>query len=254
MTNTLNISEEKHYTLVQIDNGKVNGITTELLVDLRETFLRLDKEESNKAIILAGRPHCFSAGIDIVSYAKDTDEGRDDFWVAFHSAIQAMVRYSKPFVCAITGYAPAGATILTCTADYRIMGKGAKHRIGMHEFKMSMQIPEFLCDIYAYTIGEKNAWEAVQQAKLFTSDEAVAIGLVNESVEVEEVLDRAAAYIKRQVQVYPKVFQQSKKYFRKELLKKLDIDIPTKVKEFADFNKDPNLKAMLEIFLTSLKK
>ena len=154
---TLQIEQKKDYTIVQIDNGKVNGITTKLLADLKDTFLSLDKDQSTKGIILTGRPHCFSAGINVKELAISTPEEVNEFWVQYHLALQAMIRFSKPFICAITGYAPAGATILACTADYRIMGKGEKHRIGMHEFKMSMQIPELLCDIYAYTLGEKQA-------------------------------------------------------------------------------------------------
>ena len=251
---TLQIEQKKDYTIVQIDNGKVNGITTKLLADLKDTFLSLDKDQSTKGIILTGRPHCFSAGINVKALALSTPEEVNEFWVQYHLALQAMVRFSKPFVCAITGYAPAGATILVCTADYRIMGKGEKHRIGMHEFKMSMQIPELLCDIYAYTLGEKQAWEAVQKAKLFTSDEALTVGLVNESVEVEEVLERAEKYMKRQVAVYDKVYIKSKRLFRKGLLAIVDRDFAALEKDIAADNDDPKVKMMLQMFLASLKK
>jgi len=251
---TLQIEQKKDYTIVQIDNGKVNGITTQLLADLKTIFLALDADDSTKGIILTGRPHCFSAGINVKAIALSTPEEVNEFWVQYHLALQAMVRFSKPFVCAITGYAPAGATILACTADYRIMGKGEKHRIGMHEFKMSMQIPELLCDIYAYVLGEKQAWEATQKAKLYTSDEALTVGLVNESVEVEEVLARAEKYMKFQVNVYDKVYKTSKRFFRKGLLKVVDRDFDPMLKEIAADNADPKVKMMMQMFIASLKK
>lgn len=250
---TLNLEYKKDYVIVQIDNGKVNGITTQLLAELKDVFQKFETDDGVKGVILAGRPHCFCAGIDIVSIAKSTPQDMVVFWREFLGALQAMIRLSKPYVCAVTGYAPAGGTILACTGDYRIMGKGDKHKIGMHEFKMSLQIPECLSDIYAYTIGEKQAWEAVQKAKLFSSDEALAIGLVNESVAVEEVLPRAEKYLKKQMAVYDKVYRKSKKYFRKGLLKAVDFDIEERIPAIVSDYNDPKLKMMMEMFLASLK-
>ena len=218
-TQTLNIIPKENYVIVQIDNGKVNAINTPLLEDIKSTFEALDQDAAVKGAILAGRPHAFSGGLDVMSLATLDYEGSVHFWESYMYAMQALVNFSKPLVCAITGYAPAGATILTLCTDYRIMGKGPKHVVGMHEFKMHMQIPEMLCDVYAYHLGEIKAWKAVQNAQLFNSDEAMAIGLVDESVEVDEVLERSEAYLKKQIHVFHKVFSTSKKYFRKQLHK-----------------------------------
>ena len=69
------------------------------------------------------------------------------------------------------------------------------------EFKLQMQIPEMLCDVYAYHLGEIRAWKAVQNAELFNSDQALAVGLVDESVEVEEVMARAEKHLKKQMKI-----------------------------------------------------
>ncbi len=252
---TLEIEIKDDYALVQLTNGKVNAINTPLLLDLKKVFDALDKDENIKGAILTGRPHVFSAGLDVVSLATMDEKGHLNFWESYMYAAQSLVNFSKPLVCAITGYAPAGATILTLCTDYRVMGKGAKHVVGMHEFKMHMQIPEMLCDVYAYHLGEIKAWKAVQQAKLYNSDEALAIGLVDESVEVEEVLERAEIYLKKQTEIYHKVFSESKKLFRKKLRKIVnESDIPELARQTVEFNNDPELKAKVVAFLMSLKK
>ena len=251
---TLNIERKGNYVIIQIDNGKVNAINQKLAADLKTAFEKFDEDADIKGLILAGRPHGFSAGLDIVSLAKGGVEGSKVFWTSYLGALQSMVRFSKPFVCAITGYAPAGATILTLCADYRVMGKGEKHVIGMHEFKMSMQIPELLCDIYAFQIGEKKAWKAVQQARLFTSDEAVDIGLVDESVEVDEVLGRAEKHLKKLIGVYGPVYTRSKEYFRKGLLTLVDRPIEPMVEQIAKDSEDPFVLQTMQMFLGSLKK
>lgn len=252
---TLKVSTRDDYVIVQLDNGKVNAINTPLLKDLKAVFKDLDQDKDVKGVLLAGRPHGFSAGLDVVSLAKLEEAGHLDFWETYMEVMQLMVGFSKPLVCAITGYAPAGATILTLCTDYRVMGKGAKHVLGMHEFKLQMQIPELLCDVYAYYLGEVKAWNAIQQSRLFNSDEALAVGLVDESVEVEAVLPRAEKHLKSQIRIYNKVFHQSKKYFRKGLYKMvMDRDIKALAREQVAFSSDPYLTGMVKAFVHSLKK
>lgn len=252
---TLNIELKENYAIVVLNNGKVNAINTPLLKDLQKTFADLEKDTTVNGVILAGRPHVFSGGLDVMSLATMNAEQMVDFWETYMYVMQNLVAFSKPLVCAMTGYAPAGATILTLCTDYRIMGKGAKHVVGMHEFKMSMQIPEMLCDVYAYHLGELKAWKAVQQARLFNSDEALAEGLVDESVEVEEVMGRAEKHLTKLMKVHPKVYAQSKKYMRRQLHKiVLDRDVKAIAKETVAFNQDPQLQAYVIEFMMSLRK
>ena len=250
----MNIISKNDYAIVEINNGKVNAINESLSRDLMEAFSQLGQDDEVKGVILAGRPNCFSAGLDIVSLAQADREGGKDFWRAYLGAVQSMIRFPKPLVCAITGYAPAGATILTLCADYRVMAKGDKHKIGMHEFRMSMLIPEMMSDVYAYHLGEKQAWKAVQQARLFSSDEALEIGLVDESVEVEEVLGRAEKHLKKVMGVYLPVYAKSKEYFRKALLKLVDRPIEPMIETIAEGYDDPFVKQSMSMFLMSLKK
>ncbi len=249
---TLQLEQKNSYTIITMDNGKVNAINTELIKELGDAFRMLDKDESNNGILLTGRPHCFSAGLDVYSLAAGGVEGGKVFWKHYLETLQAMVRYSKPFVCGITGYAPAGATVLAICADYRIMGKGEKHVIGMNEFKMNLLIPEMLADIFAYGMGEKEAWKAVQKIKLFNSDEALAIGLVDESVAVEEVLPTAEKQMERFGRIHPPIYQKTKSYLRKGLLKIVDRDVQKMIDEIILNMEDPFTQQMLQFFLASM--
>lgn len=142
-----------------------------------------------KGVVLTGHTGAFSAGLDVIEQASMTDIQAESFWTDYYGALQAMVRYSRPFVCAISGYAPAGATILTLCADYRIMAEEPKHVIGMHEFKLSMQIPELLMDIWSYTLGEQKAFQSLQESKLFSAEEALAENIVQAIAPEHQVFE-----------------------------------------------------------------
>lgn len=251
---TLLVEKKEDYAIVVLNQGKVNAINTNLLTDLKIVFQSLSADERVKGVILSGRPHVFSAGLDIMHIATLGAEGGKAFWIHYMEVMKELVEFPKPLVCAITGYAPAGATILTLCTDYRIMGRGPKHVIGMHEFKMNMQIPELLSDVYAYHLGEVNSWKAVQKAQLFNSDEALEVGLVDESVEVENVLERSEEYLQKLTKIYPKVYHQSKKYFKRKLHRIVsEADFPKLAQETIDFNSDPQLQAKVLEFMMQLK-
>ncbi|MEM6698372.1 MAG: enoyl-CoA hydratase/isomerase family protein [Bacteroidota bacterium] len=251
---TLNIELKSGYALVQIDNGKVNAINTNLARDLRDTFLDFDKKSEVRGIALIGKPHCFSAGLDIMMMATEGIESIVEYWKTYMEALQAMVRFSKPFVCGITGFAPAAATCVALCADYRIMGKGEKHVMGLNEFKMSLVIPEMMGDIYAYHLGEKAAWEAIQGARVFTAEEAVKVGLANEAVEVEVVVEKIEQRMHQMLKILPATYTNSKTILRKGLLKAVDRNIDAMLSDVRAHLEDPMTKKMFELFLSSLKK
>lgn len=250
---TLKIEYKENYAIVQLDNGKVNAIDTKLSKELAATFRVLEADNDVKGVILTGRPHGFSAGLDVMSMAGGVKTATE-FWTHHLDMLQVLVRFSKPFVCAITGYAPAGGTILACCADYRIMGIGEKHVIGMHEFKMSLPIPELLSRIYAYTIGERLAWKTVMNAQLFTAEQAQKNGLVDEVTTVEAVLPLAERRLKKYMKVYLPMFAKTKRYLRRELLEAVDMTVEEMLPEILEDFKDKEFVQYVAAFMQSLKK
>jgi len=249
----INIKKENGYATIQIDQGKVNAINKALARNLKSAFEDLKDDDSVNGILLTGRANCFSAGLDIKELATSGIESARTFWEYYHGMIKAMITYPKPFVCAITGYAQAGATIIALCADYRVMAKGEKHVVGMNEFNMHLQIPELLADIFAYYIGENKAWEYVQKAQLFNSEEALALGLVNQSAAVEEVEPIAIAHLNKMINVYSPVYNKSKNYFRKGLQKIVDRDLNEMVNVVVKDFEDPQVQQMVQYFISTLK-
>lgn len=245
---------EDKIAIVQLNNGKVNAISHQLAKELKNTFLSLTENDQVDGVILTGHTGAFSAGLDVVEQAQMTAEETKAFWVDYYGALQAMVRYPKPFVCAITGFAPAGGTILTLCADYRIMAEEPKHVIGMHEFKLSMIVPELMMDLWCYTLGEQKAFQALQNAKLFSAQEALDENIVQEIAPAEKVLALAKEHLKKCLKVYGPVYIKSKRLARKQLLSLVDRDIEQMATNFVEMNSDPELKRRVQAFATQLKQ
>ena len=245
---------ENNIAIVQLNNGKVNAISHQLAKELKECFLTLSQNETVDGVILTGHTGAFSAGLDVVEQAQMNEDETQAFWVDYYGALQAMVRYPKPFVCAITGFAPAGGTILTLCADYRIMAQEPKHVIGMHEFKLSMIVPELMMDLWCYTLGEQKAFHALQNAKLFSAQEALEENIVQAIAPADQVLALAKKHLEKCLLVYGPVYIESKRLARKKLLALVDRDLDQMASEFVATGKDPELKKRVQAFATQLKQ
>lgn len=245
---------QEDIAIVQLNNGKVNPLSHQLIKELKETFLELEKNSTVNGVILTGHTGAFSAGLDVVEQASMTDQQAQAFWTDYYGALQAMIRYRKPFVCAITGFAPAGGTTLTLCADYRIMAEEPKHIIGMHEFKLSMQVPELMMDLWTYTLGEQKGFQSLQESKLFSAQEALAENIVQAIAPADQVLDKAIEHMRKCLSVYPPVYIESKRLARKQLLKLVDRDLEKMAQDFVAFAKDPELKKRIQAFAHQLKQ
>ena len=249
---TLQLRTDDRLAVLTLDNGKVNAINTDLARDLHNAFLDLDGDDTVDGIVLAGKEGCFCAGLDVRMLATSDAAGLREFFRAYLTALQTMVRCSKPVVAAMTGFAPAGGTVLALTADYRVMAIGQKHTVGMNEFNMSLQIPKMMADIYAHYRGEAGAWADVQGARMYGAEAAAKLGLVDEALPVEEVLPRAEAYCRQLMQVHHPVFHRTKRYLRRGLLAAVDHEVEQMVDVIAEDFRDPVFKQMMERFVRSL--
>ena len=95
-----------------------------MVKELKESFLSLTANPSVDGVILTGHTGAFSAGLDVVEQAQMSEAETHAFWVDYYGALQAMVRYPKPFVCAITGFLTPVALVLGIIA----LVKGKKYR------------------------------------------------------------------------------------------------------------------------------
>ncbi|WP_116126883.1 enoyl-CoA hydratase/isomerase family protein [Lewinella sp. IMCC34183] len=251
---SLRVTVEERLATVTLDHGKVNAIDATLSRDLKAAFLDLAQDRTVDGVVLAGRPHCFCAGLNVMALATSDREGLREFFFTYLAALQTLVRFEKPLVAAVTGFAPAGGTILALTADYRVMGRGEKHTVGMNEFNMSLQIPRMMADIYAHYRGSTAAWADVQLARMYDSEAALAAGLADESVAVEDVLARARAHCRRLARIHPPVYRRTKRYLRGGLLAAVDHDLDALVDVIAEDFDDPVFKKMMELFVRQLNQ
>lgn len=123
-------------------------------------------------------------------------------------------------IAAISGHSPAGGCVLALCCDYRIMSQG-KFIIGLNEVPVGIIVPESIFHLYAFWLGNAQAYRFMLEGKLMNTEEALASGLIDEVVKPESILYAAERKMLQYIQLERNTWQQSKISLRAELLRKV---------------------------------
>jgi enoyl-CoA hydratase/carnithine racemase len=180
---------------LKLARAPVNALNPQLCSDLAGA---LDEAVADGArgVILAGGPKVFSAGLD-VPYLLSLGDDRaalTDAWTRFFGCARALAESPVPVVAAIAGHAPAGGCVLALCCDYRVMAKGP-FRIGLNETRVGLAAPEGIQHLLSRTVGPHRAERLLITGELLDAEQAFAIGLVDELVDLDAVTPRARVWL-----------------------------------------------------------
>ncbi len=252
--NTIQLTKKENYTIVQLNRGKVNAINQQMVNELSTVFDDLQHDESVKGAVLTGIPHFFSAGLDVIELYGYNESQIETFFADFGDLHIQLATFTKPLVCAITGYAPAGGCVLAIAADYRVMADDEKYTIGLNEVAVNIQISNNLVNAYAFWLGNSRANEYLLEGKLLRAREALTCGLVNKVVSLEKVLPKAEEKIKHYLRADESIFKNTKKKLRKQWLMGIEIDVSKDLREAIQLWWNPVIRAKTKAFVDSLQK
>ncbi|MBT7334047.1 MAG: crotonase/enoyl-CoA hydratase family protein [Gammaproteobacteria bacterium] len=195
----------------QIDDGKANAVSHSLIDFMMNG---LDQAEANAAaVVLLGRPGVFSAGFDLKEIAKGPEEGAR---LVNRGArlLHRLFGFPMPVVAGCTGHAIAAGGFLLLASDTRI-GTQGDFRLGLNETAIGMVLPVFGFELAANRIPAAFQTAAVVQAKLFTPQDAVHAGFLDQAVEPEMLqktcLEHAAALCEMPTEVYGRQKREMRK-------------------------------------------
>ncbi len=248
----LEIERKKDYVVITMNRPKVNAINFQMVEEIRNTFKSMQEDDAVQGVILTGRTGVFSAGLDLIEL-YDYDEAKmREFFIAFGMMYIELARFSKPFICAITGHSPAGGTVIAITADYRIMAEGEKFGIGLNEVAVNVQISTNLIEAYSFWLGKSLAYRYILEGKLLNTKEAAQANLVDEVVPMEEVLPRAEQRMNHYLQADRNIWLNTKTKLRSEWLGKLKERSEDELKEALTVWWSPEVRMKMQMFKAML--
>jgi methylglutaconyl-CoA hydratase len=194
---TILVTEDNSVKTIMLNRPeRRNAMTPEMQDELIAALGRAATDHS-RVVVLTGAGEAFCAGLDLVHLQAIADKSESEHVAdAERTArlFRKLYELPKPTIAVVQGPAIAGGTGLATICDFTLAAPGVK--FGFTEVKIGF-VPALVSAFLTLQIGEKRARDLLLSGRLFSSDEAEGMGLVNEVVHPEELSDRAAALAER---------------------------------------------------------
>jgi enoyl-CoA hydratase len=135
-------------------------------------------------------------------------------------AFEALFAFPKPLVVAINGHAIAGGCVMSCCADYRIMGRESG-RIGIPELLVGVPFPVVPLEIVRFATPPQHVQALIYRGLTLPADEALGYGLIDAIADPDRLLDEAVAVAEGLAAVPFEAFHLTKRLLREPALRQM---------------------------------
>ncbi len=189
--NTIQLAYEGAVATITLNRpDKRNAISFELIDDLLRALGEVSKSEAI-VLILTGAGKAFCSGMDLEnlkSLLGRTPEQNLEDSQTMVQLFRALYEFPKVTIAAVNGPAIAGGTGLALLCDFTLAVAEAK--FGYTEVRIGF-VPAIVSTFLLRQVGEKQARDLLLTGRIFGSEEAQRMGLINEIVAPENLLARA---------------------------------------------------------------
>ena len=205
---------------LRLNRPPVNAINPELVTALHDAVTRAPGEGA-RALVLSGSPGRYSGGLDVPLLVDFDRPAMERLWEDFYRLLLALAASPIPIAAAITGHSPAGGAVLATYCDYRIMAAG-DFRIGYNEVAVGIPMPIAILRCVARQVGPRQAERLCGGGLLISPDEALRIGLVDELIPADRVVERAIEWANGILALPPNAMSQTRKEARADLVRLME--------------------------------
>lgn len=190
---TIQVTDEDGIETIMLNRpDRRNAMTPEMQQELIAAFEGAAVGQS-RVVLLTGAGDAFCAGLDLVHLQTMASKAQSEY-VADAERIARLFRtlyeLPKPTIAVVHGAAIAGGTGLATICDFTLAAPGVK--FGFTEVKIGF-VPALVSAFLTLQTGDKRARDLLLTGRLFQSEEAERLGLVNEIVPLNRLADRATS-------------------------------------------------------------
>lgn len=179
----INFTHNDSVARIILDDGKGNVIDKLMMAELKESLDSFKDKNNIKLLVFEGAGKHFSFGASIEEHKK---ENAEVMIKSFHKLFYALSELSIPTLSLISGQCLGGGLELALMCNIIFADKSAK--LGQPEIVLGV-FPPPASLLLQEKIGLAKAEDLLITGKVISSDDARAIGLVNELFENKEQME-----------------------------------------------------------------
>jgi methylglutaconyl-CoA hydratase len=231
---------------------KRNAISYDLIHDLIRAFEEV-KKSSARILILTGAGKAFCSGMDLDNLkaliGRTAEQNLEDSRTMV-SLFRSLYEFPKPTIAAVNGAAIAGGTGLALLCDFTLAVPEAT--FGYTEVRIGF-VPAIVSTFLLRQVGEKIARDLLLTGRIFDAAEALKLGLINEIVSPEKLLDRARELAAELAQNSPLSLFYTKRLLTDHARAELDSQIEAALRENAGIRETADFREGITSFLEKRK-
>ena len=193
-----------------------NALSAELLGGLIAAFERARDEAEVRCVVLASsHEKVFSSGANLGGFAGDVPLVYKHFGSErFVGLFKLICSFPKPVICAARGHVLAGALGIALACDLIVASEAAT--FGTPEINVGA-FPFMIMALIYRNVPRKRANELLLLGERWSAQEALAAGIVNKVVPVEEFDAAVAAWAGKLAAKSPLIMRLGKEAMRRQL-------------------------------------
>jgi enoyl-CoA hydratase len=173
----------------------LNAMNKQLWLDFQVALDDVKNDPEIKVLIITGEGRAFSTGADLKDSKDRSLEDYRDYLVELQETSKRIIRFEKPIIAAINGYALGSGYELALACDIRIAAEEAK--IGSPEARVTSSITGGALRLVQDLIGPGKARELLFTSEYIDGKEAERIGLVNKAVPLAQLMEETREMAKK---------------------------------------------------------
>lgn len=189
------------------------ALTLESKVALRDALADAAKDPDVRAVVLAGGAKAFCVGQDLAEHDAGLAGGSEAAFATVREHYSPIVRelmtMPKPVIAAVSGACVGAGLGFALACDYRVFASGAK--LGTAFTGIALTFDSGLSFTLPRAVGDARAKELILFGQMFSAEDGIGWGIAGETVDREEVLDRAVALARQLAQGPTVAFAESKR-------------------------------------------
>jgi enoyl-CoA hydratase len=252
VSETVSVTVTEGLAVARIARAHGNAINDTLVGELIAVLQETGQDPALRGFLLAASGRLFSPGLDLHELIELDRAGMERFLNRFNACMLTLYTYPKPMVAAIHGPAIAGGFLLTLTADWRILRRGAS--VGLAEIRVGVPFPFGAAMILRESVPKERVEELALFGRDYDDDAALRAGLVHEVLPAE---DFDAACLRRLGELAakdPVTFAITKRYLRSATVERIRANDPHFTREFLDAWFQPSTRERIAMVVDGLRR
>jgi len=250
---TIHLANDSQIATITLNRpDKRNAISYELIDELSAA---LDDVANSSALvlILTGAGKAFCSGMDLEDLkalgGRSPEQSLQDSEIMAR-LFRSLYDFPRPTIAAVNGAAIAGGCGLATLCDFTLTAPEAK--FGYTEVRIGF-VPAIVSTFLLRQVGEKHARDLLLTGRIIEAEKAHRIGLVNEIVPGDKLIERARELALQLMENSPASLMCTKRLLSDHARVELDAQIKSAVRENAAIRANRDFREGVSSFLEKRK-